>query len=402
MLKGKRIVIGITGSIAAYKIPMLVRLLKKDGAEVKVMMTEAAVDFVTPLTLSTLSENPVLIKPFDPEDGSWNSHVELGRWADLYVLAPVSANTLAKMASGITDNFFMAAYLSARCPVMFAPAMDLDMYKHPSTLKNIETLKSFGNILISPATGELASGLYGEGRMEEPEEIFNSIQEILSGTPELKGTRVLVTAGPTLEPIDPVRYIGNHSSGKMGYALAESFLAKGANVTLVSGPVSDIPLHPDIKRINVVTADEMHKVVLSEAADNEIIVMAAAVADFRPKAIANEKIKKSGKALSLELEPTVDILHELGVKKKTGQYLAGFALETEKGEENAKNKLSAKNLDMIVLNSLKDEGAGFGTDTNKVTIFSRSGETVSFGLAVKTKIADNIVNTIIKDLQRKS
>ncbi len=399
MLKGKKIVIGVTGSIAAYKTPLLVRLLKKAGAEVKIIMTEAAVDFVTPLTLSTLSENPVLLKPFDPEDGSWNSHVELGQWADLFVLAPVSANTMAKMATGITDNFFTAAYLSAKCPVMFAPAMDLDMYNHPSTQKNIGILQAYGNILIAPATGELASGLYGEGRMEEPELIYNKITEFFIESGILENKRVLVTAGPTYEPVDPVRFIGNHSTGKMGYAIAESLRRRGAKVTLVSGPVRELELHPDIKKVEVVTAGEMHEAVVTEFEKAVISIMTAAVADYRPEATSDTKMKKTGNAFSLKLVPTADILSDLGKRKKPEQYLVGFALETENEEENARKKLKEKNLDMIVLNSLRDEGSGFGTDTNKVTIYTRSGKVLPFGLDSKTKVAGDIVNTILQDIK---
>lgn len=399
MLQGKKIVIGITGSIAAYKIPLLVRMLKKEGADVQVMMTEAAVDFVTPLTLSTLSERPVLIKPFNPEDGSWNSHVELGRWADLFVLAPVSANTMAKMATGITDNFFTAAYLSAKCPVMFAPAMDLDMYKHPSTRRNVEVLQSYGNILIEPATGELASGLYGEGRMEEPEEIFRSIGEFFSEKQALKGKSVLVTAGPTHEPIDPVRFIGNYSSGRMGFALAESFLKQGARVTLVTGPVKGFTESQGIERVDITTAEQMHREVHGRFGKADITVMAAAVADFRPAETMKEKMKKSANPLSLHLEPTRDILKGLGQVKRNDQLLIGFALETDNEEENAGKKLKEKNLDMIVLNSLRDEGAGFETETNKVTVLISSGKKIQLDLAPKTKIADQIVTIIVNDLQ---
>ena len=399
MLEGKKIVIGVTGSIAAYKTPLLVRLLKKAGADVKVMMTEAAVDFVTPLTLSTLSENPVLVKPFDPEDGSWNSHVELGQWADLFVLAPVSANTMAKMATGITDNFFTAAYLSAKCPVMFAPAMDLDMYNHPSTQKNIGILQAYGNILIAPATGELASGLYGEGRMEEPELIYNKITEFFKESGVLENKPVLVTAGPTYEPVDPVRFIGNHSSGRMGYAIAEDLRKRGAKVTLVSGPVRGLELHPDIKKVDVFTAGEMQKVVVPEFEKAEIAIMTAAVADYRPEEASDTKIKKTGNAFSLKLVPTADILSDLGKRKKPEQYLVGFALETENEEANARKKLKEKNLDMIVLNSLRDKGSGFGTDTNKVTIYTRSGKVLPFGLDSKTKVAGDIVNTILQDIK---
>jgi phosphopantothenoylcysteine decarboxylase / phosphopantothenate---cysteine ligase len=395
MLKGKKIVIGITGSIAAYKIPVLVRLLKKEGAEVRVIMTPAAKDFVTPLTLSTLSGNPVLTDPFNPSDGSWNSHVDMGRWADVYLFAPLSANTMAKMAAGIADNFLMACYLSAKCPVFFAPAMDLDMFRHPTTQKNIKILESYGNHLIEPATGELASGLSGPGRMEEPEQIFRILSDFFSAPKgPLHGKKVLVTAGPTHEKIDPVRFIGNHSSGKMGFALAEQFAGQGAVVTLITGPVGLELDNTDIKRIDVTSAGEMHKACMKAGAGADIIVMAAAVADYTPKNPAEAKIKKSGKELSLELLPTRDILAELGEKKMKGQILVGFALESDKEETNARKKLESKNLDAIVLNSMKDPGAGFNTTTNKVTIFLRSGKPIRIPLKSKEEVARDIVEAI--------
>lgn len=395
MLKGRKIVIGVTGSIAAFKIPALVRLFKKEGAEVKVMMTEAAADFVTPLTLSTLSGNPVLIKPFDPENGTWNSHVELGQWADVYLLAPVTANTLAKMACGIADNFFMAAYLSAKCPVFFAPAMDLDMYRHPATQKNIEIIRSYGNTLIEPSVGELASGLCGAGRMEEPENIFRLVCDFLSPKEsKINGKKVLVTAGPTYEAIDPVRFIGNHSSGLMGFSIADEFAARGAGVVLVAGPVNLESSCPGIKRIDVTSAEEMYEKCIAESLNADIIVMAAAVADFRPAEKSSSKIKKSESEFDLKLLPTRDILSELGNRKKAGQMLIGFALETDQEEQNASKKLEKKNLDLIILNSLNEKGAGFKTSTNKISILFRSGKILHFPLKSKQEVAKDIINII--------
>ncbi len=399
MLQDKNIVIGITGSIAAFKIPLLVRLLKKEGARIKVMMTPAARDFVTPLTLSTLSEHPVLIKPFDPDDGSWSSHVDLGRWADLLVVAPVSANTMAKMATGIADNFFMTVCLSAKCPVMFAPAMDLDMFRHPATQKNIEILQSYGYIMIDPAVGELASGLHGEGRMEEPENILATIQGHFAGYGTLAGKKAMVTAGPTHEAIDPVRFIGNHSSGLMGFSIAEELASRGAEVTLISGPVNLQAKHPGIKRIDVVSAEEMYNACKRSFKKADITVMSAAVADFRPESPAGAKIKKSKATLSVPLEQTKDILAELGKIKKEDQFLIGFALETDDEENFARQKLESKNLDMIVLNSLNDKGAGFKSETNKITIFDRSGKIKEFGLKLKSEVAKDIVDKIVDHIK---
>lgn len=396
MLKGKKIVIGITGSIAAYKVPALIRLFRKEGAEVKVMMTASAKDFVTPLTLSTLSGNPVISEPFDPKDGRWNSHVELGQWADVYVLAPVSANTMAKMAHGIADNFFLTAYLSAKCPVFFAPAMDLDMFRHSATQKNVGILQSFGNILIEPAVGELASGLCGAGRMEEPENIFRIIRDHFTvKDPKLVGKTVLVTAGPTYEAIDPVRFIGNHSSGQMGFSIAEEFAEKGASVTLVTGP-TDLTLENDqIIRYDVTTADEMHDkcMILKDSAD--IVIMAAAVADYKPDQVAGSKLKKSGAPLEIKLVPTQDILASIGHTRKPGQIVAGFALETSHEEENARKKLQSKNLDLIVLNSLNDTGAGFKTPTNKISLIFKDGNTLHFPLKSKREVARDILDAIL-------
>ncbi len=395
MLKGKKILIGVTGSIAAYKIPFLVRLLKKEGAEVKVVMTQCATDFVTPLTLSTLSQQPILIEPYNKTDGSWNSHVDWGRWADVFLIAPVSANTLAKMATGIADNLLTTTYLAAKCPVFFAPAMDLDMYHHPTTQKNTDTLLSYGNRLIAPQEGELASGLCGAGRMEEPKVIVEVLKNFFEKKNDLKGQKVLVSAGPTFEPIDPVRFIGNHSSGKMGYALAEELAERGAVVVLVSGPVSIKAQHPAIKTIKVNTAAQMAEACLKEFPDCQIAIMAAAVADYSIETPAGQKIKKQAGNLILELKPTTDILAELGNLKNENQFLTGFALETENETENAIKKLHNKNLDLIVLNSLKDAGAGFGTDTNKVKMIGLNGAVNETQLLSKTSIAEEIVNMIV-------
>jgi phosphopantothenoylcysteine decarboxylase/phosphopantothenate--cysteine ligase len=394
MLKGKKILIGITGSIAAYKIPFLVRLLIKEGAEVKILLSRSARDFVTPLTLSTLSGNPVITGFFKEDTGEWSSHVEFGNWADLYLIAPVTANTLGKMANGLADNLLVATYLAAKCPVFFAPAMDLDMFRHPSTAKNIEILKSFGNKIIEPASGELASGLYGEGRMEEPEEIINILNRYFAQKQDFKGKKVLVSAGPTFESIDPVRFIGNHSSGKMGYAIAREFAARGASVELVSGPVNIKLEHGNVHITKVTSAEEMKKACLSYFNTADITVMAAAVADYTPANVAGEKIKKKDGALSIELKPTTDILAELGRRKNDNQILVGFALETENETENALSKLHKKNLDLIVLNSLKDEGAGFGFDTNRIKLIDKNENVTEFDLKSKKEVAKDIVDNI--------
>jgi phosphopantothenoylcysteine decarboxylase/phosphopantothenate--cysteine ligase len=394
MLKGKKILIGITGSIAAYKIPLLIRLLKKEGAEVKIVMTPCAKDFVTPLTLSTLSQQPVLIEPYDKTDGSWNSHVDWGRWADVFIMAPVSANTLAKMASGIADNLLTTTYLAAKCTVFFAPAMDLDMFHHPTTQKNIDTLLSYGNHLIAPQEGELASGLCGAGRMEEPEEILRIVTDFFLKRNLLSGKKVLISAGPTYELIDPVRFIGNFSSGKMGYALAEDAAARGAQVALVSGPVGLKPLHPGISLISVTSAEQMAEACFSEFKSSDITIMAAAVADYTVTDPAPVKIKKSGDKLTIELSKTTDILATLGKQKRAGQLLAGFALETDNEKSNALIKLKRKNLDMIVLNSLNDQGAGFGHDTNKVTIITSDGAEAEVPLKSKKDVATVILDVI--------
>lgn len=398
MLKGKKILIGVTGSIAAYKVPFLVRLLVKEGAEVKVLLTESARDFVTPLTLSTLSGNPVYSEFFERTDGTWHSHVDLGNWADVYLLAPVSATTMGKISNGIADNLLTATYLAAKCPVFFAPAMDVDMFLHPSTQANIEKLKSFGNILIEPEEGELASGLYGAGRMQEPEIIIELLQTYFQKKKDFLNKKVLISAGPTYEAIDPVRFIGNHSTGKMGYALAEEFADRGAMVELVSGPVNLKATHKNINSTHVVSAEEMFDACTHLYGKTDIAIMTAAVADFTPKKVSNRKIKKGSEYIEIPLRATKDILKELGQTKKSGQLLIGFALETDSEVENAQNKLKNKNLDLIVLNSLKDQGAGFGHATNKVTLIDRIGNTEEKSLKLKKEVAVDIANKI-KTLQ---
>lgn len=396
MLSGKKILIGITGSIAAYKSILLVRLLIKQGAEVKVVMTPAAKDFVSPLVLETLSKNKVIT---DLAEGSeWANHVMLGRWADVMVMAPLSCNTLAKMAHGFCDNLLLAVYLSATCPVVLAPAMDEDMWHHPSTKKNLQTVQEYGNHLISVANGELASGLFGEGRMAEPEDILLYLGEQFFRLARLKGKRALVTAGPTHEAIDPVRFIGNHSSGKMGFALAEELYLQGAEVVLVTGPVQLHTRYHGIQVIRVQSAEAMFTACEKEFPSVNIAVMAAAVADYTPAAVADEKIKKQTSQLDLLLTPTKDILKFLGENKKPHQYLAGFALETQNEKENAVKKLRSKNADCIILNSLRDAAAGFGVDTNKVTILGKSGEEISIGPGQKTEVAGEIVSFIIAKL----
>ncbi len=394
MLKGKHIVVGVTGSIAAYKTASLVRLLVKEEAEVKVVMTPLAKAFITPLTLATLSKNPIMVDFYDPENGDWNSHVSMGLWADLYLVAPATANTMGKMAAGIADNLLLTTYLSAKCPVMIAPAMDLDMYRHPATQKNMEILRSYGNLIIEPEEGELASGLSGKGRMAEPEEIVEQIRNFFVRTEELKGKKVLLTAGPTYEQIDPVRFIGNHSTGKMGFALAEELAKRGAEVTLVAGPVRLKTTRTSIRRVDVVSAAEMYEAVMQEALSADIVISCAAVADFTPKEKSGVKLKRGNESLCIELLPTRDIAAELGKKKKAGQLLVGFALETNDEECNALLKLKKKNLDLIVLNSLRDEGAGFGVDTNKVTLIDRSEKTEVLDLKLKSEVAADIVDRI--------
>ncbi|MBE0647706.1 MAG: bifunctional phosphopantothenoylcysteine decarboxylase/phosphopantothenate--cysteine ligase CoaBC [Bacteroidales bacterium] len=398
MLKGKHIVIGITGGIAAYKIPYLIRLLVREGAVVRVIMTPAAKDFVTPLTLATLSQNDVIFHPFNHETGAWNSHVELGQWADLMLFAPTTANTLGKMANGIADNFLVTAYLSAKCPVMIAPSMDLDMYQHPTTRKNLDILKGYGHIIIDAQVGELASGLTGPGRMEEPENILEQITSFFFQHEELKGKRILVTAGPTYEKIDPVRFVGNHSSGQMGFCIAEEAAGRGGDVVLISGPVNLHTNHPSIRRINVTTASEMHQACIDHFSSSDILIMAAAVADYTIESPASGKLKKKAEEFTLTLSPTADILKELGEKKRADQYLVGFALETDDGLESAKKKLKNKSLDLIVMNSLKDDGAGFGGATNKVIMISSNGNTVTGELKPKREVASDIVDAILISL----
>ena len=395
MLQHKNIILGVCGSIAAYKAASLVRLLIKAGANVKVILTADASSFITPLTLSTLSKNPVYTKYFEEETGVWSNHVELGLWADYMIVAPATANTLAKMANGICDNLLSAVYLSAKCPVFFAPAMDLDMWKHETTHNNVARLIDFGNVLISPASGELASGLFGEGRMAEPEEILSFITAAISKTLPLYGKKVMVTAGPTYEAIDPVRFIGNHSSGKMGFAIADEMARLGADVTLISGPTSQKSTQR-IRVIDVVTAAEMLEACINNFDNTDITVMSAAVADYTPVHVAEHKIKKVTDEFSITLKKTTDILAYLGKHKNVGQLLVGFALETEHEEEHAKAKLVKKNLDLIVLNSLQDKDAGFQKDTNKITIFNRAAEKTSFALKSKTNVAKDICTEILK------
>lgn len=393
-LRGKNIAIGVCGGIAAYKIASLVRLLIKENANVQVLMTPDAKEFITPLTLATLSKRPVLSDYINRHTETWNNHVDLGLNADLLLIAPATANTLSKMAHGTCDNLLLATYLSAKCPVMFAPAMDLDMWLHPSTQENIKRLQSFGNILIAPGSGELASGLIGEGRLAEPEEIKQQIQEFFNGGAlPLTGKRALVSAGPTYEAIDPVRFIGNHSSGKMGYAIAAALQSLGATVTLVSGPTA-LPTPLQVVRHDVKSAQEMLEACSAYSDASDIIVMSAAVADYTPVAPANQKIKKKEGGLEITLKKTTDILATLGERKAAHQTLVGFALETENELQNAKDKLKRKNLDYIVLNSMQDEGAGFGGDTNKVTLIDRTGTVERLTLKSKTAVAQDIAAVI--------
>lgn len=395
MLNDKKILLGVCGSIAAYKAAFLVRLLVKAGATVRVVLTADATNFITPLTLATLSKNPVYTQYFEAETGVWSNHVELGLWADLMLIAPASANTIGKMANGLCDNLLTAVYLSAKCPVYFAPAMDLDMWKHESTQENITRLKSFGNVVVSPNKGELASGLYGEGRMAEPEELVAFLEgEIRRGLP-LLGKKVLVTAGPTYEMIDPVRFIGNHSSGKMGFAIAEQLAKLGATVTLITGPTAE-QTKQGLKRIDVVTAAEMLVACTEVFDESDITIMSAAVADYTPIRVASQKIKKKDTELQIGLKKTVDILASLGHQKRPGQLLVGFALETQDEENYAKEKLVKKNLDLIVLNSLNDRGAGFKVDTNKITIFKKDMTRIDFGVKTKAEVAEDICHEVIK------
>ncbi|TKB95159.1 bifunctional phosphopantothenoylcysteine decarboxylase/phosphopantothenate--cysteine ligase CoaBC [Pedobacter cryophilus] len=398
MLKDKNILLGVCGSIASYKSAELVRLFVKAGANVKVVMTKDATSFITPLTLSTLSKNPVFIDYYKTETGEWNNHVELGIWANLMIIAPATANTLAKMANGLCDNLLSAVYLSAKCPVYLAPAMDLDMWKHTSTQKNIHKLISYGNQIIKPNAGELASGLYGEGRLAEPQEIFDAIVNDISKSLPLKNKKVLVTAGPTYEAIDPVRFIGNHSSGKMGYAIAEELANQGAQVTLISGPTALTVSNQGIKKIDVISAAEMLETCKQEFEQTDICIMSAAVADYTPQEVATQKIKKEATDFSIQLKKTEDILYQLGEAKKPHQLLIGFALETNDEEAFAIQKLKKKNLDFIVLNSLNDIGAGFKKDTNKITIIDKNLVKTTFELKTKTEVAKDICAKIIASL----
>ncbi|MGB3947021.1 MAG: bifunctional phosphopantothenoylcysteine decarboxylase/phosphopantothenate--cysteine ligase CoaBC [Bacteroidia bacterium] len=398
MLKGKKILVGVSASIAAYKSAFLIRLLVKEGATVKVVMTSAATQFITPLTLATLAKNPVLIDFEKDKTGEWNNHVELGLWADAFVIAPASANTIAKMANGICDNLLLATYLSARCKVFVSPAMDLDMYKHPSTVENLKRIHSFGNKIIKPGVGELASGLHGEGRMAEPEEIVERLKKEFNSKLPLTGKKVLVTAGPTYEAIDPVRFIGNHSSGKMGFAIAEELANKGADVTLVCGPNSLTTHNKSIKRIDIVSAEELFNATTKAFKNTDIAILSAAVADYKPAVVANQKIKKAQQAKTIQIVPTQDTLQELGKLKKKNQLLVGFALETENETDNALGKLKKKNLDFIVLNSLNDKGAGFKTDTNKITIIDKHNKITKFELKSKAQVAIDIVDTLIQGM----
>ena len=394
MFKNKNILIGVTASIAAYKSAFLVRLLIKAGANVKVIMTDSAQEFITPLTLSTLSKNPVLIDFTKNKQGEWNNHVELGLWADAFVIAPASANTMAKMANGICDNLLLATYLSAKCQVYVAPAMDLDMYKHKSTKDNLKRIESFGNKIINPGTGELASGLYGEGRMAEPEEIIAFLEKEFSKNLPFAKKKVLVTAGPTYEAIDPVRFIGNHSSGKMGFAIAEEFANQGADVTLVCGPNNLKTINKNIQCIDITSAEELFKASIKAFKSADISVLSAAVADFKPSTTATQKIKKSTGTKTIDLVATKDTLAELGKLKTKKQLLIGFALETQNEVANAKEKIKKKNLDLIILNSLNDKGAGFKTDTNKITIIDKNNKITKFELKSKEDVAKDILKTI--------
>ena len=398
MIKGKKVLLGVTASIAAYKSAFIVRLLKKLGASVRVIQTGASLDFVTPLTLSTLSENKVLTSIIDKETDEWNNHVDLALWADFMIIAPVTAKTMSKMVEGNCDNLLLSTYLSAKCPVYFAPAMDLDMYKHPSTKHNIEKLQEFGNKFIPAVHGELASGLIGEGRMAEPEEIIEFIINDLNEGKVLYDKTCMVTAGPTHENIDPIRYIGNRSSGKMGMAIAEELAERGADVSLIMGPSSQTTIHPNIKQINVNTADEMFTQVQKYFLNSDISVFSAAVSDYKPKKVFTEKIKKKDENWIIDLEKNKDILSEMGNKKNENQFVVGFSLETENEIENAKQKLQNKNLDLIILNSTKDKGATFSHDTNKISIIDKDFNIENFQLKDKIDVAKDIVDAIVKNI----
>ncbi|MDR1600820.1 MAG: bifunctional phosphopantothenoylcysteine decarboxylase/phosphopantothenate--cysteine ligase CoaBC [Tannerella sp.] len=394
-MKEKKIILGVTGSIAAYKAAYLIRLLVKKGAEVQVVMTPAAKEFITPLTLSTLSRKPVVSEFFSARDGSWHSHVDLGTWADAMLIAPATASTIGKMANGIADNMLVTTCLSCRAPIFVAPAMDMDMYAHPATQQNLERLRSYGNHIIEPASGELASLLNGKGRMEEPDRIADMLEAFFASQNILRKKKVLITAGPTYEKIDPVRFIGNYSSGKMGFALAEACARKGADVHLVTGPVALQTVHPHIRRTDVESADEMYAAAVASFPEADIAILCAAVADYRPEKQWTEKMKRETESLSLSLTRNRDIAAALGATKRDGQLLVGFALETNDGINHARTKLERKNLDLIALNSLEDEGAGFRFDTNRVTLIDRKGETTVLALKSKTGIAEEIVTRVI-------
>ena len=395
MLKGKHIILGITGSIAAYKAAYIIRALVKKGAEVQVVITPAGKEFITPITLSALSSNPVISEFFSNRDGSWHSHVDLGLWADAMLIAPATASTIGKMANGIADNMLVTTYLSCKAPVFIAPAMDLDMFAHPSTQQNLDRLRSFGNHIIEPAEGELASHLVGKGRMEEPDKIIAVLEEFFGSRPVLEKKKIVITAGPTYEKIDPVRFIGNYSSGKMGFALAEACAQQGAEVTLIAGPVSLTTTHPNIQRIDVESAEEMYQAAMTAFPEADAGILCAAVADYRPEIQADEKIKRESKGeMMLHLVPNKDIAASLGAIKQEGQVLVGFALETNNEATNAESKLKRKNLDFIVLNSLRDAGAGFRCDTNKISIIDRQGETTGYPLKSKQGVAVDIVNKL--------
>ena len=397
-MKGKKIVLGITGSIAAYKAAILIRGLIKKGAEVQVVITPAGKEFITPITLSALTSKPVVSEFFAQRDGTWNSHVDLGLWADAMVIAPATASTIGKMANGIADNMLITTYLSMKAPVFVAPAMDLDMFAHPSTQKNLDTLRSYGNHIIEPGEGELASHLVGKGRMEEPEKIVEVLENFFKQQQDLKGKKVMITAGPTCEKIDPVRFIGNYSSGKMGYALAEECANRGAEVTLVSGPVTLKAHHPNIHRVDVESAQQMYEAAKEAFSNTDAAILCAAVADFTPDIVADHKIKREKDDLILQLKPTQDIAASLGIKKKNGQIMVGFALETNDEQQNAQGKLERKNFDFIVLNSLNDKGAGFRVDTNKITIIDKEGAT-PYPLKNKTEVASDIIDRLVECLK---
>lgn len=398
MLENKKIVLGITGGIAAYKACNLARLLIKKGAEVQVVMTPSAKEFITPLTLSTLTQKPVVSEFFDRRDGSWHSHVDIGLWADAMIVAPATASSIGKMANGIADNMLVTTYLSMKAPVFVAPAMDLDMFAHPSTQQNIQRLVAYGNHIIEPGTGFLASKLEGKGRMEEPEKIVEVLEQYFANQQRLSGKKVLITAGPTYEKIDPVRFVGNYSSGKMGFALAEACALQGAEVTLVSGPVMLQTKHPAIRRIDVESAQEMYDAATSHFPEADITILSAAVADFTPETTADKKIKRKGDELVLNLRPTQDIAAALGTLKKDNQLLVGFALETDNEMQNAQSKMERKNLDFIVLNSLQDKGAGFRVDTNKITILDRQQGTTAYDVKTKQEVAEDIVEYLVRKL----